>query len=39
MVELRILQQTHGANCWKWVFADDRFDVIVEVDNIGFPEA
>ncbi len=39
MVELGILQQPHGAYCWEWVISDNWLDVVIKVDNVGFPEA
>ncbi len=39
MVHFRILQETHGANGGERIFSDYRFDVVVEVDYVGFPEA
>jgi hypothetical protein len=39
MVHLRILQQPHGANAGERVLSDYWFDVVVEVNNVGFPEA
>ncbi len=39
MVELGILQQTHGADCWEGILSDYRFNIVAEVDDVGFPEA
>jgi hypothetical protein len=39
MVDLGILQQTHGADRREGVLSDNRFDVVVEIDDVGFPEA
>ena len=39
MVHLRVFQQTHGANGREGIFADNRFGGVVEIDNVGFPEA
>ena len=39
MVELGVLEQTHWPNCWKGVLPDYRFNVVVEINNVGFPEA
>ncbi len=39
MVHFRILQETHGADAGERILSDYRFDVVVEVDYVGFPEA
>jgi hypothetical protein len=39
MVHFRILQQTHWADAGERVLSDYRFEVVVEVNNVGFPEA
>ena len=39
MVHFRILQEPHGANGGEGIFTDDRFDIVVEINNVGFPEA
>ncbi len=39
MVHLRILQKTHGSNGGEGIISHYRFDVIVKVDYVGFPEA
>ena len=39
MVHFRILQETHRSYAGERVLSDDRLDIIVEVYNVGFPEA
>ena len=39
MVHLGVLEQGHGAEGGEGVLPDDRLDVVVEVDDVGFPEA
>jgi hypothetical protein len=39
MIHLRILQQSHGTYAGERILTDNRFDVVVEVDYVGFPEA
>ncbi len=39
VVHFGVLQKTHGSNGGERIFSDYRFDVIVEVDYVGFPEA
>ena len=39
MVHLRILQEPHWANAGERVLSDNRFDLVVEINNVGFPEA
>ncbi len=39
MIDFRVLQQTHGADGWERIVTDYWLDVIVEVNNVGFPEA
>jgi len=39
MIHLGIFQQGHGADSRKGVFADNRFGGVIEIDNVGFPEA
>jgi hypothetical protein len=39
MIHLRILQQTHRADAGERVLTDNRFDVVVEIYYVGFPEA
>ena len=39
MVEFGILEQTHRANCWEGVLPDYRLNVVVKINNVGFPEA
>lgn len=39
MVHLRVLQQPHGADAGERILSDYRFDVVVEINNVGFPEA
>ena len=39
MVKLSILEQTHWTNCWEGVFPDYRLNIVVKIDNVGFPEA
>jgi hypothetical protein len=39
MIELGVLQQPHGTYCREGVVPDDWLDVVVKVDNVGFPEA
>jgi hypothetical protein len=39
VIHLRILQEPHGADAGERVLSDYRFDVVVEINNVGFPEA
>ena len=39
MVYFGILQQTHGANRWEGIFTDYRLNIVIKIDNVGFPEA
>ncbi len=39
MIEFRVLQKTHRADSWERIVTDYWLDVIVEVNNVGFPEA
>ncbi len=39
MVHFRILQESHGPDAGERVLSDDRFDVVIEINNVGFPEA
>jgi hypothetical protein len=39
MVHFRILQQTHRSYAGERVLSDDWFDIVIEVYNVGFPEA
>ncbi len=39
MIYFRVFQQAHWADCWKRIVTYDWFDVIVEINNVGFPEA
>ncbi len=39
MIHFRIFQQTHWTDCWERIVTDNWLDVIVEVNNVGFPEA
>ena len=39
MVHFCILQQIQGTNSRKGILSGQWFGVIVEVDDIGFPEA
>jgi hypothetical protein len=39
MVHLGVLEQARGAEGGEGVFPDDRLDIVVEVDDVGFPEA
>lgn len=39
VVHLRILQKTHRSDAGEGVLSDHRFDVVIKIDNVGFPEA
>ena len=39
MIHFRILQETHRSYAGERVLSDDRLDFVVEVYNVGFPEA
>jgi len=39
MVHLSILQETERAHGRKWIFTGKRLNIVVKVNNIGFPEA
>ena len=39
MVHFRILQEAHRSYTGERVLSDHRFDIVVEVYNVGFPEA
>jgi hypothetical protein len=39
VVHLGVLQQVEGTDGRKRIFAGERFGGVVEVDDIGFPEA
>ena len=39
MVHFRILQEAHRSYAGERVLSDHRFDIVVEVYNVGFPEA
>gem|GEM_PF-681719 len=39
MVDFRVLQQPHGADAGEGVLTDNRFDIVIEIYNVGFPEA
>ena len=39
MVHFRILQKTHGSNGGERIIANYRFDIVVEIYYVGFPEA
>lgn len=39
MVELCILQKTQRTNGREGVISDNRLDVVVEINYVGFPEA
>ena len=39
VVHFRILEQCHGTNCWEWIFPGVRLSVVIEIDDVGFPEA
>jgi hypothetical protein len=39
VVELSVFEQTQRSDGRKWIFSCQWFLVVVEVDNVGFPEA
>ncbi len=39
MVHLGVLQQAERTNGGERIFTGERFSVVVEVDDVGFPEA
>ncbi len=39
MVHFRILQEAQGTYGGERIISDYRFDVVVEVNDVGFPEA
>lgn len=39
MIELRILQESQRTNGGERIISDNRLDVVVEINDVGFPEA
>jgi hypothetical protein len=39
VVHLGIFEQTERTHGRKWIFADKWFGVVIEIDDVGFPEA
>lgn len=39
MVDFSILQQTHRANSWEGILTDYWLNIVIKINNVGFPEA